>query len=364
MKKRLLLGGLLFVFCVNLAACGLNAPVLDVTSTPGSQPTITRTMGITSTPTMLHVPTRRPFRTNYRIPTNTPTVTRAPTHYAGTPTPTIPLHYYSPGTVVPTSIHQVNLEQYPEYRLVSNCLDTIPRLRDLPGRSINIHQGHIDERTGNFTRQPGDFDPNSYFNIFTHLQMVEGYSLDYILITGGTNDQGMHLYARPVGDPQYSGIDDYMEYWGITDMVQAGEEIANLGGNYLDYVVGDDTPEAFYQYILLWLEGANFYSTSMCFTCDPMFLCDRYDVERTNGSYTFLTEEALDFLESLDTAPTVIVGPDVVQVRIVTYSTCAIEENLFWVSRDFPYRVLERYINTIYYFSQNDFRDHPVTRTP
>jgi hypothetical protein len=194
--------------------------------------------------------------------------------------------------------------------------------------------------------------------------MLEGFSLDYIITTYAGMSPTTHLYARPVGDPQYNSVTEYMEYWGITDFAQAEEEIAILGGNYLDYVVGDDTPEAFYQYAMLWLEGANFYTTNMCFTCDPMYLCDRFDVERTNGSMTFYTEETLDDLESLDTAPTVIMGPDVVQVRIVTYSSCGIDEQLIWITREFPYRILERTINTIYYFHEGDFLIPPVTSTP
>jgi hypothetical protein len=334
-------------------------------------------MQVTFTPWNTYViPTNRPTRTATPSLNNSPTfanrvtILRPPTlsHETRTVTLTPPATQYpmamNAATVYPTSTYQLDSTQFLQDRLVSRCYDTVYRLVNLEGRSAGAPRDHFDEQTGYFVRQPGDFDPNTYFNIFTHLHMLEGYSLDYIFNGDGYMAGYVRLYARPIGDPQLSNIGDYMEYTGITDIAQAEEEINQLSGNYLDYVVGDDTPEAFFQYVLLMLQGSRFYYTGSCWTGHPSYLCDRYDVASLTRYMLIFTQETYDEIEALDTAPSVIMGPDVVQVRIVAYSSYGITESIYWLSRSFPYHVLDYRETQLINFNDNDFLDHPVTPTP
>ncbi len=382
MKKRLLLGGLLFVFCVNLAAC-TNVSFDNIASvTPDlstRNPYLVNgdVQSFHSTPTPWNtyiIPTNRPTRTATPSFTSSPTfanrvtILRPPTMSNNTQTLTPTTTRYPPAmnaaTVYPSSTYQLDPTQFSQDRLVSRCYDTVYRLVHLAGRSAGAPFDHFDQLTGYFIRQPGDFDPNTYFNIFTHLHMLEGYSLDYIFNGDGYMAGTLRLYARPIGDPQLTNIGEYMEYNGITDVEQAEEEIAQLGGYYMDYVVGDDTPEAFFQYVLLMLEGSRFYYTGSCFTGHPYYLCDRYDIALLTDYMLLYTQDTYDEIEALDTAPSVIMGPDVVQVRLVAYSFYGITEYIYWLSRSFPYHVLDSRETQLIQFSSHNSLDHSITVTP
>jgi len=324
-----------------------------------------------STPTPWNTsipPTIQATRTIAPTFDNQITILRPPTLSNNTQTLTPTTTQYPPArnaaTIYPTSTYQLASSQFLQDRLVSRCYDTVYRLVNLEGRSGGAPFDHFDQQTGYFIRQPGDFDPNTYFNVFTHLHMLDGYSLDYIFNGDDYMAGTLRLYARPIGDPQFSNIGDYMEYTGITNVEQAEKEIAQLGGYYMDYVVGDDTPEAFFQYVLLMLEGSRFYYTGHCFTGHPSYLCDRYDIATLTNYLLIFTQETYDEIEALDTAPSVIMGPDVVQVRLVAFSTYGITEYIYWLNRSFPYHVLDYRETQLIEFNDHDFLDHPITPTP
>lgn len=322
------------------------------------QPTITHTLGITTTPTLLHVPTLRPFRTNYRIPTNSPTTSRTSTPYSGTPTNTPFPIALNENTILPTSTYQLNPTHFPEDRFYSRCLDSAVRMQAVLSsiHEMDDYFSLFDPYSGFFIRQASSFDPNVYFNILTHIHMVEGYSLDFVFDGLYCEHGHAELYARPVGGHQYNNIEDLMELTGETDVTAALEALGHLGDNYNEYIVGDDTPEAFFQLALLMLKGDNFLLAGTEGAGSDLVLCERYDLDRVLDYYHPFPEELFSALQELDTTPTVIMGDDVVEVRIVLFSVyTGVYEHRYWFSRSYPYLILDQRISTLMYFSRYEY---------
>ena len=46
------------------------------------------------------------------------------------------------------------------------------------------------------SKQPGDFDVNTYFSVFKHVKMVSGYTLDYYYF-GKKYSDGINVYPNP-----------------------------------------------------------------------------------------------------------------------------------------------------------------------
>jgi hypothetical protein len=148
-----------------------------------------------------------------------------------------------------------------------------------------------------------------------------------------------------------------MEYTGITDLGDAYVSMNHIGDDYMDYVVGDDTPDAFFQLALLRLFGQPLYSSIPEPPLTQMLLCDRYDYDRIRDRYWIFPEEIIEYIDSLDTTPTVLMGEYVVEVRLVTVSYYMVEatviERNFWFSRAYPNRLLGE--NTTWLFDENIF---------
>lgn len=359
MKKSILPAFMvLMIIITNLSACGLNLP--EITSTPSWRPSLTRTPWNTYV-----IPTNRPTRTATPSLTNAPTfanrvtILRPPTIsitqnvatlVAAASTPEY--QYFFENQILPTSIYHSDLENASEERFVSRCLDTFYWLENLPGREIWASSDHFDETTGYFIPQADDFDPNTYFNVLNHLHMLEGYSLDFYFNGIGRLGGSGSLYARPIGGYDFTNFGDYMEYTGITDLGDAYVSMNHIGDDYMDYIVGDDTPDAFFQLALLRLFGQPLYSSIPEPPFTQMLLCDRYDNDRVHDRYRIFPEETIEYIDSLDTAPTVLMGEYVVEVRLVTVSYYMVEatvtESIFWFSRAYPYKLLDVNIIVLY----------------
>ena len=109
----------------------------------------------------------------------------------------------------------------------------------------------VRERTdgGPFAGLVGDFDPNAYFGVLTHLAMDEGYVLDFVY---RTNMAGGHpfLYARRSGAVRFATYSDYTR--------AAGGE-GTVWDAFLRRVRADGSPESFFEFVVLRELGYQFY---------------------------------------------------------------------------------------------------------
>jgi hypothetical protein len=117
----------------------------------------------------------------------------------------------------------------------------------------------------NPAKQGGEFDPNRYFEAFTHLHMQEGYVLDYVYHQDGMGGYPL-LYARPVDQAPYATEADYIA-------------TASDQPEYLSLVIPQDSPEGYFEYAAFATLANQFYLDWHANYNDWQVLCGKADVE-------------------------------------------------------------------------------------
>ncbi|MGR8979751.1 MAG: hypothetical protein ACU84H_06630 [Gammaproteobacteria bacterium] len=99
----------------------------------------------------------------------------------------------------------------------------------------------------NPVKAEGDFDPNAYFTILTHLSMKQGYTLDYVYHYMHDFGGNPYLYARAVDEPPLVSYNEYQNLdW-------------KLKIDPLFFLVADDTPDGFFQLAVFRQLAGQFY---------------------------------------------------------------------------------------------------------
>jgi len=99
-------------------------------------------------------------------------------------------------------------------------------------------------QTENPVKTGSEFDVMQYFRVLDHLSMQPGYVLDYVYRYDGMGGYPV-LYVRPAGQPPYATE---------ADLAAGGDSTG-----YLDFVQTDDTPESYFQFVVLATMGSQFY---------------------------------------------------------------------------------------------------------
>jgi hypothetical protein len=118
----------------------------------------------------------------------------------------------------------------------------------------------------NPTKQGGEFDPNRYFEAFAHLQMQDGYVLDYVYHQDGMGGFPL-LYARPLDQAPYATEADYLA---------AGADQPD----YLAFVLPQDGPAGYFEYAAFATLANQFYLDWHANYNDWQVLCGKNDVEK------------------------------------------------------------------------------------
>ncbi|MBN1450805.1 MAG: hypothetical protein JW963_07305 [Anaerolineales bacterium] len=116
----------------------------------------------------------------------------------------------------------------------------------------------------NPAKQGGEFDPNRYFEAFTHLQMQDGYVLDYVYHQDGMGGYPL-LYARPVDQAPYVNETEYAAAPGQPD--------------YLAFVIPQDSPEGYFEFAAFAMLANQFYLDWHANYNDWQVLCSQDEVE-------------------------------------------------------------------------------------
>jgi len=141
------------------------------------------------------------------------------------------------------------------------CYETITAVSELrSGLKIPKYFGQE-----NPAKQGGEFDPNRYFEAFTHLQMQAGYVLDFVYHQDGLGSFPV-LYARPVEQAPYATEADYRA--STTDQA-----------DYLSFVLPQDSPEGYFEYAAFAMLANQFYLGWHANYNDWQVLCGQDDIE-------------------------------------------------------------------------------------
>jgi hypothetical protein len=168
-----------------------------------------------------------------------------------------------------------------------------------------------DFQTENPVKTGGEFDVMQYFSVLDHLSMQPGYLLDYVYHYDGMGGYPV-LYVRPVKQPPFATE---------ADLTAGGDSTS-----YLDYIRTDDTPESYFQFVILALIGNQFYLFWHANYNDSQIVCDKAGVTKIvsglNGDFGYrisLASWVKAFLLN-DFGPFVNIGEQTVEVRLVTFT--------------------------------------------
>ena len=214
-----------------------------------------------------------------------------------------------------------------ESGMISTCRTTVDAMSALAG-GLEIpdnFQSETPVKTG------GEFDVTQYFMVLDHLSMQPGYILDYVYHYDGMGGFPI-LYVRPAGQSPYTN-----------------EAALSAGGNtteYLDYVQTDDTPESYFQYVLLATMGNQFYLYWHANYSDSQVVCSKVDVSdivaTLNGDFGYRISLPSRLRAALLTnlAPTVKINEQTVEVRIVTFTQWGgFYAETYTISRAMPHTI-------------------------
>jgi hypothetical protein len=190
---------------------------------------------------------------------------------------------------------------------ISTCRATMDALSALIG-GLELPSNF---KTENPAKVGGEFDVMQYFSVLDHLSMQPGYVLDYVYHYDHMGGNPV-LYVHPLGQPPYA----------IEADLPAGYDRSS----YLDYVQTDDTPDGFFQFVVLAMMGNQFYKLFQINYNDSQIVCDKADVRRIvsglKGDFGYrisLASWVRAFLLK-DINPSVNIGEQTVEVRLVTFT--------------------------------------------
>ncbi len=141
------------------------------------------------------------------------------------------------------------------------CHETIAGVNGLQS-GLKLPQYFAQE---NPTKQGGEFDPNRYFEVFKHLRMQEGYTLDYVYHQDGMGGYPL-LYARPVDQAPYADEAEFAAASGQLD--------------YLSFVMPQDSPKGYFEYAAFAMLANQFYLDWHANYNDWQVLCGKDDIEK------------------------------------------------------------------------------------
>jgi hypothetical protein len=233
-----------------------------------------------------------------------------------------------------TSGSTTTLDTTPDPDAVQSAQETVVAIAGVQPGGIPEHftQGGA----GEYPREEGDFDPNSYFGVLDHLSMEDGYVLEYLYVFDGMGGYPF-LYARPSDKAPYTSSD---------------ELVADLGENtdyYSQHIQIDDTREGYFQFVALHMMADQFYLWWHAGYNDTTIVFDEESLERALAN-TEASFEGVDVPNSvkrrarnLDLQPTVeFTDTTTAVVRLVTFSMWGgFTEARYTISREFPHSITD-----------------------
>ena len=200
-------------------------------------------------------------------------------------------------------------------------------------------------------RQATDFDPNMYFQVLTHLKVVEGYTLDYVYF----NDElgGLPLvYARKSSDSPFQSYSELLESFGEEVSGERSYGALRHKYDYLEKIQIDKTPESYFEFVTLAFLGDQFYLWWHGLYSDAKILCDYSDVQYVDADIQSFElefpQDVKDGIDEIDFSPLVIIDESSVTVRFVTFTKWGgFFENVYVMDKDSPVMLLDVQFNPL-----------------
>ena len=193
------------------------------------------------------------------------------------------------------------------------------------------------------------FDVNGYFTVLDKLRLKSGLVLDWVFANRGIGGYPV-LYARASDAAPFT---DYATYSGIPANARepqgvTAEDHERLRYGYLEKIRAEDSPEGFFQLVVLRLLGDRFclfwheFYNEIALVCSPPGWQAILQREQKRGEpYTPPPPDFISAAEKLDFAPSIKMGDTKVDVDVTTYCPFGgLNRQHFEISRPFPHRIL------------------------
>lgn len=275
------------------------------------------------------------------VPTATPTTASATATAtkASTPKP-------SPTATIP-AIPTISVNTQSAISMANQCRQVIDGLYNLR-KDLGLPDHFTSE---NPFRQSSDFNPNTYFQVFTHLTIASGYTLDYVYF----NDElgGLPLvYARKTSSAPFRSYAELLQSFG--EEVESERSYGQLRHkyDYLEKIQIDKTPESYFEFTVLALQGDQFYLWWHGLYNDLKVLCDPRDMQYVNADMQDFgiefPQDVSDRIEEIDFSPLVILGEKDITVRMVTFTKWGgFFENIYVMDKDNPAQLFDVRFNPL-----------------
>lgn len=209
------------------------------------------------------------------------------------------------------------------------------------------------------TRDKLEFNINKYFDVLSHLSMGPGYTLNYAYFF---DSNGFPIiYAHKIEDPSLRKIKDYEEARGKISKEEYWARIYGKSGTdydkkmyrYMNHIKINDTPEGYFQFVLLRLMGSQFYLFWHSHYNDQKIICDypafKMLVSQLRGDRGLLDPWSLIYRAAgLDFTPVIKIEEKSVKIQVIVFSKWGgFVQNSFELSRGFPHKILKEEKTTI-----------------
>jgi hypothetical protein len=258
------------------------------------------------------------------VPTPTPTATIINTATAIptktlNPTATITVTPEPSPTATMSPIFTMSVNSQSAISMSNECRALVDGLYDMK-KDIDLPDHFTGE---NPFRQDSDFNPNQYFEVFTHLKIEPGYKLDYIYFNDDLGGLPL-VYARESNSPPFQSYRDFLNSYGEKITGERSYTELNHKYDYLEKIQIDNTPESYFEYVTMALLGDQFYLWWHGQYNDSKILCDASDIQYIEAELRRfemeLPQDVKDKIEKIDFSPVEIVDENTVTVRFVIFT--------------------------------------------
>jgi hypothetical protein len=211
-------------------------------------------------------------------------------------------------------------------------------------------------------RKDFDFDPNQYFQIFTHLSVEENYTLDYIYYKDWLGGLPL-IYARETNFPPFQSF--------IELLASYGEDISDTGlivytnlphqHEFMDKIQIDKTPESYFEFNVFSFLSGQFYLWQRGLYNDEKILCDASDIKYLHDdvrSYRLELPQKLEVLiKQLDLSPSATINESTISIGYFTFTKWSgLYEEKVVIDKENPMHILDySYKHLFEYYSGIEF---------
>jgi hypothetical protein len=169
-------------------------------------------------------------------------------------------------------------------------------------------------------RQEGDFDPNQYFTVLTHLRLQEGYVLDFIYSSDPMGGYPV-VYARLKDAAPFTEGSEYTDW-----IFENFGEVKNRSEVYFNFILTDDTAEGYFELALLYMLNGKFYLVWHANYLDSEVIADISGFEalkqRLTGTGFGLTlpQDVVEKASKLDFTPVIELTEGKATVKLIYFT--------------------------------------------